>query len=534
MKRGVTIERLSTLKMNTMSLERTIDRHRESSPPFGFVIALNAFIAELRAALADPGYKITSPHIYPKRKTKVKSLQAGAENICRPISLFELKDKIILSLTNQYLTKLLDPQFSSCSFAFRAASKPSQPPPSHHDAIRKLVQYRQRFEGESLWVSERDMEKFYDSVNHRVIMERFEVIKQVLEAKDPTLDFTIPTRIFEKYLKCYSFNRNVLPLNEDTKWWQEHRIEGGRFEWIAAQLKDSGYYEDLDNEDIGVPQGGTLSGLIANIVLDSVDKTIPADDRLLYLRFCDDMLIIHPDRDRCESITNTYEDALKGSLLVPHKVAPSESLVRERKVSRKYFPRMSTGPFWRRKSKGPYLWGPFNENSFPWIGFVGYEVSYDGLIRVRQDSIRKELDKQRKVIHDVTKAIRKGRRRSDGFILKSTMSRLVGMSVGRVSLWNYKDLESELCWKSGFRELSPNRHSIRQLKLLDKCRNRLYYKLVKYLRSLPKRRQRTEAKVNVGSRQIVAFNKPFSYYYQILERKGQSHNSLTQDSLGGR
>ncbi|MHC4537067.1 MAG: hypothetical protein ACYS6K_24220 [Planctomycetota bacterium] len=56
------------------------------------------------------------------------------------------------------------------------------------------------------------------------------------------------------------------------------------------------------------------------------------------------------------------------------------------------------------KSKLPFRWGNRRgERIIPWISFLGYQVRYDGIIRVRRKSIQKELEKQVRV---VTKTIK--------------------------------------------------------------------------------------------------------------------------------
>ena len=72
-------------------------------------------------------------------------------------------------------------------------------------------------------------------------------------------------------------------------------------------------------------------------------------------------------------------------------------------------------------------------------------------------------------------------RKSKGSVTESVIHRLVGMSVGRVSLRNYKKVSNDLCWKNGFKELRPNRYSVQQIKQLDRNRNKLYYDLLKNL-----------------------------------------------------
>jgi len=93
--------------------------------------------------------------------------------------------------------------------------------------------------------------------------------------------------------------KNVLPYNEkcNEKYWSEkHRIPGGHFGWVEKDLINLGFFKNIRNAKIGVPQGGAISGLIANLVLDYADSEILKlkSSKLLYVRFCDDMVIMHP------------------------------------------------------------------------------------------------------------------------------------------------------------------------------------------------------------------------------------------------
>ncbi len=56
-----------------------------------------------------------------------------------------------------------------------------------------------------------------------------------------------------------------------------------------------------------------------------------------------------------------------------------------------------------------------------------------------------------------------------------------------------------------------------QIKQLDRNRNKLYYDLVKDLKDQDEDKMN---KIKSKKRQIVHFNKPFSYFYQVIERKG--------------
>ena len=509
-------QKISSLDKNIYSLIKTVHYFRSHKPNAPYIIRLNTFIREIQRDIENVNFEICPPIIYPKPKDKKAphQLKNGEFNECRPLSLFNLKDRIILSFTNNYLTKLFDSYFEDCSLAFRAISNQVV---NHHTAIERILEYRKRHENTELWVAECDMKKFYDSVNHKLILQRFDELIAMARLDRPHLDLDACIRIFKSYLNCYSFSVDVLTKNNDLKYWEEYNIPKGQFGWIEEDISRYGFYENFHNERIGVPQGGALSGLIANIVLNSIDKiVINKNTNAFYARFCDDMILMHPKSSVCSEVITLYKEALKEFKLAPHEF--SEELIENRKIQKRYLPLVSLKSFWKGKSKGPYKWDKYSNGGFPWIGFVGYEIHCSGDIRVRKSSLSKEINKQKEVVEGIQKAISQHRRVNGGTISESAIKRLIGMSVGRVELWNYQTIMHELCWKNGFKLLNKNRHSVKQIKRLDKNRNKLYYDLIKQCLKLDK--LPSEKKDNtLANRQIIAYNKPFSYYYHLIERE---------------
>lgn len=505
-----TKEKITSIEKNLYSLLKTIKFYKKTNPSESFLVNLNAFIKDIQKSIQDASFKIGVPTVYPKLKDK---LNKSGDNKCRPISLFNLKDRVILSLTNKYLTELFDKHFDDCSFAFRAKlNSDGSGLLSHHDCIKEIVKFKLEHKDTDLWAVECDMEKFYDSINHEIIKEHFGNLIQKSKAEFLEVDFSNPIRLFNEFLNCYSFNTITLPCNMDNEYWEKHRIPNGKFGWVEKGLEE--YYSEFNFERIGIPQGGALSGLIANIVLDVADREVKKT-KVLYVRFCDDMIILHPDKSECELAKKLYVQALKSLKLVPHKFC--NELIEVRAIPKKNFPLTTLEKFWKEKSKGPYMWGDIKNDGFPWIGFVGYELHYEGYIRVRKRSLKKELKKQKEVVNNIKKAIENGRRKGFGTIGESVIHRLVGMSVGRVELRNFDKIEHEMCWKNGFKELTMNKYAVQQMKQLDRNRNKLYYKLDAELRKPREAEEDTERRSR--KRQLVDFNKPFSYYYQVLERK---------------
>lgn len=500
---------LSTIQINLYSLQKTIEFRERSGSNLPWVVNLERFIQEIQEAVKQRSFKIEPPITYPNRGNK-------EDNKCRPISVFGLRERIILSITNSYLTDLFDDYLEPCSYAFRKKRDDSKTV-SHHDCIKAILNYKKQHDGKPLWVVECDIKKFYDSVNHKIIKALYtELISKSQEAH-PGLDFTTVSHIFHSYLDSYSFSSDIFSKLDDD-YWENHRIPSGRFEWIDGDLEENGYYCDFRNERIGVPQGGALSGLIANIVLDVADKIV-LQTGVFYLRFCDDMVIMHPEKSTCELARDLYLETLRSLKLVWHDFKSPDQM-KEVKAGR-----VSHKPFWESKSKGPFIWDSIENGGFPWIGFVGYEINNEGSVRVRKKSLNKEIEKQKKIKKDFSRASFKELRRSKEYIGNSLINTLVGMSVGRVNMRNYQNCNSSMCWKNGFKALNYNKYSVRQMRLLDRFRNKYYESFLKKLSKRPdpeKVEKPSKSKVNRRNREIVDYNKPFSYYYQVLERKEDS------------
>lgn len=505
-------EFLTSNDKNFYSLLKTIKLFKKNKSTDNWLIELDAFVKDIQETVKNEKCKINPPIIYPKLKDEIKKNEV---NKCRPISLFSLKERIILSITNKFLTNLFDDYFEDSSYAFRSKrNKDNSGVITHHDCIKDIIELQNQNKGNELWVVECDMEKFYDSVNHTIIKNLFDELLVKSTNDFPNLDLKNAKHIFNQFLNCYAFNKNV-PSSENKEYWESYKIPNGEFEWIEKSLIKLKHYSDIQTERIGVPQGGALSGLIANIALNEVDKKME-ETNVFYIRFCDDMIIIHNNLLECENAKKIYIDSLNSLKLVPHPFSENENLKGVRKKQITKLPEISVKPFWKGKSKGPYKWDSLNNNGFPWIGFVGYEINNEGNIRVRKKSLHKELKKQKEVVEEIEKAIENGMRKSPNSIKESVINRLIGMSVGRVNLENYEKVSNDMCWKNGFKELKPNKYSVSQIKQLDRNRNKLFYDLIKNIKEPKNEKGKL---INSKARQIINYDKPFSYYYQIIERK---------------
>lgn len=150
----------------------------------------------------------------------------------RTLGIPTVLDRLIQQALLQVLQPIFDPTFSADSFGFR-------PGKSAHDAVRRA---REHIAAGHRWVVDLDLEKFFDRVNHDVLMAR--VVRRV---KDKRV-----LRLIRRYL-------------------QAGMMEGGV---VSPRVE-------------GTPQGGPLSPLLSNILLDELDRELAARGHR-FVRYADD------------------------------------------------------------------------------------------------------------------------------------------------------------------------------------------------------------------------------------------------------
>jgi group II intron reverse transcriptase/maturase len=190
---------------------------------------LNAHWQVLRQQLLDGSYCPA-----PVRRKEIPK----DDGEVRVLGIPTVLDRLIQQAILQVLQPRFDPTFSPHSHGFRPGRRA-------HDAVRAAQRYIQ--DGKT-WVVDVDLEKFFDRVNHDVLMGR------------------LAKRIADKRLL---------------------RIIRG---YLTAGMMLNGVVME---RDMGTPQGGPLSPLLANVLLDEIDKELErrghtfaryADDCNVYVR----------------------------------------------------------------------------------------------------------------------------------------------------------------------------------------------------------------------------------------------------------
>ena len=491
----------NSVKVNKKRLQITIERDRKKIIKPVYYKKLQIYLLKQRNRLIFyKRLKIKAPDIIPIPKNK---------NTLRPLCSYSLSDNLILKEVNSYLTKKFDILFFDCSYAFRAKNKNNHVP-THHDTIAKIKNYLQEHKEKQIYVAECDLQKFFDTINHQVIRDSYEKAIADKRVSIPNRTKKIISKIIDEYLNSYNFIDTVKSLESVPSF--SNKYKDMTFGWIKENELISLYGTNYKTEKLGIPQGGPLSGLFANLVQNQVDEAIIhlKDPDLLYLRYCDDMIMLHTDKNKLEIAYSLYQEKIKENKLFIHK--PSD-------INNKWY----TKKFYSEKSKAPYKWGDAKLKKIPWISFVGYQIHYTGEIRVRKASIKKEQTKQHKLVNKTIGDIKKyGMKKSMEEIKESVCKRLIGMSVGRIFLYDIQN-KSSLCWTYGFTELTKNTFSLQEMKTLDRSRKKAYGELCKFLNTLPKEENKDQDnKEKKVTRQIIYSGKPYSYY-NWLENKGDNN-----------
>ena len=167
----------------------------------------------------------------PVRKVEIPKPGGGK----RTLGIPTVMDRMIQQALSQALTPIFDPEFSEDSYGFRPGRSPQ-------DA---MLRAKEHIEAGHRWVVDLDLEAFFDTVNHDVLMAR---VKRKVKDK-PVL------RLIGNYLRA-------------------GMMEGGM----------------MSPRTEGTPQGGPLSPLLSNILLDDLDKELERRGHR-FVRYADDFQV---------------------------------------------------------------------------------------------------------------------------------------------------------------------------------------------------------------------------------------------------
>ena len=371
----------------TKGLTRLMEHDVAKADAPKYAVSLKQFIETVQSAARTGEFAFEKPVVLAKFKKKDDS---GKKKIYRPIcSYTDLTAKVVIAILADYLATTFDKYFHEEMLAFRKPRTYHGCPgviTSNHDALKRILEYRAAHDDQQIWVAECDIQKFFDIIDHQVVLECFDRLAGIAAKDNPGLDMSTARTLLQSFMDSYSFPANVKALNNDTTFWQkllgDNWNEGTeyKFEWIEEWMVN----EPENATSIGIPQGASISAVITNMVLSSVDEPIVSkpDSERLFVRYCDDIVIMHTSQAECMALTDQYRQSLETHHLLYHPFKNIDTFA-ERKC------------YWDCKSKNPFLWGEGQDpkSAAKWIGFLGFEISHKGDVRVRKSTIAKKSDK---------------------------------------------------------------------------------------------------------------------------------------------
>jgi RNA-directed DNA polymerase len=192
------------------------------------VHGLKAYLDEHWARIRED---LLSGRYRPQPVRKVGIPKPGGKGT-RMLGIPTVMDRLIQQALLQMLTPIFDPTFSEASYGFR-------PGRSTHQAVLRA---REHIADGYRWVVDMDLEKFFDTVNHDVLMAR------------------VARRIKDK--------RVLLLIRR----------------YLQAGIMEEGLVSPRTE---GTPQGSPLSPLLSNILLDELDKELERRGHR-FVRYADD------------------------------------------------------------------------------------------------------------------------------------------------------------------------------------------------------------------------------------------------------
>jgi group II intron reverse transcriptase/maturase len=228
-------------------------------------VSIGMFQQNLDANLAALQRDLKKGTFTPKPLRRVWIPKDAKGTKFRPLGIPAVRDRVAQEVIRRLLEPIFEPLFHDCSFGFR-------PKRSCHHAIDRVLS----FHGEGDRVTlDADISGFFDNIPHKLIVGA--VAAEVADG-------------------------NILNLVE---------------KFLAAGVMEGGVFKPTT---IGTPQGGVVSPLLANIVLNQLDWRLEKAG-YRFVRYADDFIVVCANRQQAEAALDLVEEIMTdlGLSLSPEK-----------------------------------------------------------------------------------------------------------------------------------------------------------------------------------------------------------------------
>jgi group II intron reverse transcriptase/maturase len=219
--------------------------------------SLSAFEANLEAELSCLLLELKEKR-YQAQPVKrcIIAKEDGGERL---LGIPTVRDRVVQQALRSIIEPIFDPGFHPSSYGYR-------PGRSGHHAIGKAELFIRRYRRE--WVVDMDLSKCFDTLNHDFIIRQF-----------------------------------------------RQKVTDGSVLSLLRQFLESGVMigYHVEETELGSPQGGVISPLIANVYLDAFDQFMKARGHRI-VRYADDILILCASRAGAENALAVAQDYLENEL----------------------------------------------------------------------------------------------------------------------------------------------------------------------------------------------------------------------------
>jgi group II intron reverse transcriptase/maturase len=221
-------------------------------------ISIAMFQLNLKQNLTALVNDLKSGRYSPRPNLRVNILKNKRKKTWRPLGIPIVRDRVAQEIIRRVIESCFEPFFSKWSFGFR-------PGRNCHQAVRAILKFRRLgFKH----VLDADIKAFFDNIPHQLIMKL--VAERIADGNI--------LRIIHRFLKAGV------------------AINGTFFKSIK-----------------GTPQGGVISPLLANIVLDVLDRKL-SQHGYAFVRYADDFLVLTKSAPELEKARDLVERVIQDEL----------------------------------------------------------------------------------------------------------------------------------------------------------------------------------------------------------------------------